>query len=209
MKLTVLGVNTISSMLMEICQENNTYTSFDAFDDNLNFVGSELRGYKVINSVSHFFSDSKTFENRNVFIALGEKHIKTKKIWFEKCLRLGIKIGLPAISRSCHIGSNSEIGLGSIVAASCTIAQRVSIGNNVVIWSGSVVEHDSIIESHCYIGPGVVFSGFSKIREGALIGSGAVILPEVNIGKFALVGAGAVVTKDVPDFAIVKGNPAK
>ena len=47
------------------------------------------------------------------------------------------------------------------------------------------------------------------IRQGAWIGAGATILPGVCVGKYAIVGAGAVVTKDIPDYAVVVGNPAK
>ena len=59
------------------------------------------------------------------------------------------------------------------------------------------------------IGPGVVTGGEVTLKRGALIGTGAVILPTITIGKHATVGAGAVVTKDVADYAVVVGNPAR
>lgn len=78
------------------------------------------------------------------------------------------------------------------------------------------------IEDNVFVAPGVIFTNDKhprvsgkwkllpiKVKEGASIGAGAVILPGITIGKKAIIGAGSVVTKDVPDNAIVAGNPAR
>jgi len=95
--------------------------------------------------------------------------------------------------------------------------------DNVRIHSQAFIPEYSIIEENAWIGPNVVFTNAKyplspgvkedlkgpTIKKGAKIGANATILPGLVIGQNALVGAGAVVVKDVPDDAVVVGNPAK
>lgn len=115
------------------------------------------------------------------------------------------------------------IGDNCNICSHCFIENDVIIADNVTIKSGVQLWDGIIIESKVFIGPNVTFSNdkyprskrypdeFSKtiIKEGASIGAGATILPSITIGTKAMVGAGAVVTRNVPDNAIVVGNPAK
>lgn len=108
----------------------------------------------------------------------------------------------------CSIWSNSCIDYG------CTLGNGVRIHNNVYIGQNTTIEDD------VFIGPGATFANDPHpvcsmcmegptVRQGARIGAGAVLLPAVVIGRHALVGAGSVVTHDVPDYAVVAGNPAR
>jgi len=116
----------------------------------------------------------------------------------------------------CKIGKDCKID------AYVYIERDVAIGDNCKIRPFVFIPTGVIIENNVFIAPGVVFtndkyprvSGQWKLRpirvkESASIGAGAVILPGVTIGKKAIIGAGAVVTKNVPDNAIVVGNPAR
>jgi sugar O-acyltransferase (sialic acid O-acetyltransferase NeuD family) len=100
-------------------------------------------------------------------------------------------------------------GEGCFINKRVVIGAHSAIGNHVVINRGAAVGHHLKTEDFVSIGPGVVTGGEVTIKRGALIGTGAVILPTVTIGKHATVGAGAVVTKDVEDYAVVVGNPAR
>ena len=116
----------------------------------------------------------------------------------------------------CKIGKNTKID------AFVYIEEGVEIGNNVKIRPFTFIPSGVKIEDDVFIGPNVVFTNdkYPRVRgkwrelrtvvkKGASIGAGAVIGPGVTIGKYALIGAGSVVTRDVPDYAIVVGNPAK
>jgi len=100
-------------------------------------------------------------------------------------------------------------GVGCFINKRVVIGSNSKIGNFVLINRGACLGHHIDLDDYVSIGPGVVTGGGVKIKTGALIGTGAVILPEVTIGKHAIVGAGAVVTKDVDEYFIVTGNPAR
>jgi acetyltransferase-like isoleucine patch superfamily enzyme len=115
------------------------------------------------------------------------------------------------------IGSHCNICSHVFIENKVTVGDRVTIKAGVQLWDGLVVEDD------VFIGPNATFTNdrhpragnrdfeclATVVRKGASIGANATILPGVVIGRGAMVGAGAVVTSDVPDFAIVIGNPAR
>lgn len=131
-----------------------------------------------------------------------------------------------------HVMKNVLIGENCNVGESCFLESGVKIGSNVTIKNGNMIWDGVVIEDGVFVGPGVFFTNdryprsprlpeagnrydshdwlvHTKLSYGASIGAGAVILPGVTIGKFAMVGAGAVVSKDVPEYALVIGNPAR
>lgn len=121
------------------------------------------------------------------------------------------------IRESNEIGDNVSIGTLSV------IEHHVRIGNGVRMHSQVFVPEFTVIEDDAWLGPSVVITNAKYplspgvketlagplIKKGAKIGANATVLPGVVIGANSLVGAGSVVTKDVPDNAVVAGNPAK
>ncbi len=123
------------------------------------------------------------------------------------------------IMADAQIGENCNIGHNILVANGAIIGNNVKIQSNTDVWNGVV------LEDYVFVGPSVVFtndinprskypkdkSNWDKtlIKEGATIGANATIVCKHTIGKSAFIGAGAVVSNDVPDYALVVGNPAK
>lgn len=122
------------------------------------------------------------------------------------------------IMPNCIIGENCNIGQNVVVSPEVVLGKNVKVQNNVSIYSGVKCEDD------VFLGPSMVFTNVSNPRsgvnrrgqyeqtlvmKGASIGANATIVCGNNIGRFSFVGAGAVVTKDVPDYALVIGNPAR
>lgn len=124
-----------------------------------------------------------------------------------------------------RIGEQCNIGKGVFVDAHVRIGSRVKIQNHVSIFEGVTIEDGVFIGPHvCFTNDlfprAVTPDGALKsaddwkitptlVRYGASLGAGSVIRCGITIGRFALVGAGSVVTHDVPDFALVYGNPAR
>jgi len=137
--------------------------------------------------------------------------------------------------QSLNIGENTKIWQysvvlqGAVIGNNCNICAHtliendVVIGNDVTIKSGVYLWDGVIIEDNVFIGPCVAFSNdkmprskqypekflCTTIKKNASIGANATILPGIVLGENCMIGAGAVVTKDVPENAVVVGNPAK
>ncbi len=143
-----------------------------------------------------------------------------------------VKIGKGTmVWNNAQIREGAEIGINCIVGKNSYVDHNVKIGNNVKIQNNSSVYHGVTIEDGVFVGPHVCFTndknpravnadgsiknsedwnlGKTIVKKGASIGGNATILPDITIGKWALIGSGSVVTKDVPNFGLVVGNPAK
>ena len=120
----------------------------------------------------------------------------------------------------CAIGDESRIGAFVEITKDAVIGKRVRVQSHTSICSGVMVEDDVFIGHNvAFINDRYPTSKKSRektwtlesirVKKGATIGSGSTILCGVTIGEYAMVGAGSVVTRDVPDLAVVAGNPAK
>jgi len=116
------------------------------------------------------------------------------------------------------IGENCNIGQNVVVSPKVTLGNNVKVQNNVSIYTGVECEDD------VFLGPSMVFTNvinprsainrrgeYSKttVKKGASIGANATIVCGHDIGEYAFIGAGSVVTKDIPNFALVVGNPSR
>lgn len=122
------------------------------------------------------------------------------------------------IMKDCEIGQNCNIGQNVVISPSVKLGNNVKIQNNVSVYTGVTCEDD------VFLGPSMVFTNVINprssvirreeymktiVKKGASIGANATIVCGNNIGRYSFIGAGAVVTKEVPDYALMVGNPAK
>lgn len=122
------------------------------------------------------------------------------------------------IMPGCVIGENCNIGQNVVISPEVKLGRNVKVQNNVSIYTGVVCEDD------VFLGPSMVFTNVinprsavnrrgeylrTVVKKGASIGANATIVCGHDIGRYAFIGAGAVVTREVPDHALVVGNPAR
>jgi len=122
------------------------------------------------------------------------------------------------IMPGCKLGQNCNLGQNVVISPEVVLGNNVKVQNNVSIYTGVVCDDD------VFLGPSMVFTNVTNPRSavnrrsqyarthvgrGASIGANATIVCGHDIGQFAFIGAGAVVTKNVPDFALVVGNPSR
>lgn len=152
-------------------------------------------------------SDTLWFAHETVYIDTEVSIGSGTRIWHFSHVMSGSVIG-----ENCNIGQNVFIGPNAI------IGNRCKVQNNVSIYKGVILEDD------VFCGPSMVFTNVfnprafirkmddarpTLVRKGASLGANCTIVCGTTIGYYAFIGAGAVVTKDVPDFALIYGNPAR
>lgn len=103
----------------------------------------------------------------------------------------------------------TELGTGNYLQESVILQAGVRLGDNCSLHMAAIVGHQSTIGHSVFIAHAVSISGVCTIGDGTFVGTNATLLPRTTIGRWATIGAGAVVTKDVPDYAVVVGNPAR
>ncbi len=123
-----------------------------------------------------------------------------------------------------HICSGAKIGKNCSFGQNVFVGNRVVVGNNVRVQNNVSIYDDVTLEDDIFCGPSMVFTNVinprshvprkneyrpTLVRRGASIGANATIVCGYVIGLYAFIGAGSVVTRDVPDFALVVGNPAR
>lgn len=135
------------------------------------------------------------------------------------------------IWRYAHLRAGARIGPASIIGAAVFVDRHVSVGANCKVQNQALLYEGVVLEDGVFVGPGVCFTndrlpravnpdGSLKtaadwtvsrtlVRAGASVGAGSVVVSGVTIGRWALVGAGSLVAHDVPDHALVYGNPAR
>jgi sugar O-acyltransferase (sialic acid O-acetyltransferase NeuD family) len=100
-------------------------------------------------------------------------------------------------------------GVGLFASAGCSIMCNARLGDHVAVRNGGHVAHDCTIGDFVLVGINAVVCGYATVQEGAHIAPGAIVREGTTIGRYSVVGLGAVVLEDVPDGAIVVGNPAR
>lgn len=123
-----------------------------------------------------------------------------------------------------HIMSEAIVGEGCNIGQNVVVSPKVILGNNVKVQNNVSVYTGVICEDDVFLGPSCVFTNVinprsfierkdefknTLVKRGASIGANATILCGIIIGEYAMIGAGAVVTKDVPDYALIVGNPGR
>ncbi|WP_027377832.1 acetyltransferase [Kaistella palustris] len=110
---------------------------------------------------------------------------------------------------SAYVSRFTEFGDGSVIMPKVCINAEVSIGMHCIINTASVIEHECVIGDFVHISPSASLAGNITVKKGAHIGLGANVIQGITIGENAVIGAGAVVLSDVPDHAVVVGNPGR
>jgi len=147
------------------------------------------------------------FAHESAYIDQGSEIGEGTKIWH-----------FSHIMPNCKIGKNCNIGQNVVVSPGVVLGNNVKVQNNVSIYTGVTCE------DNVFLGPSMVFTNVinprsaisrkeeflaTNVGQGATIGANATIICGHDIGAFAFIGAGAVVTKNIPDYALVVGNPAR
>jgi len=165
------------------------------FDDNW-----ELEGLKDIPFLGEYRNEIHTYP---LIVAIGDNKIRKRIVEHVRALFGSIQHPSASVSPTAQIGEGTVIIRGAILQVDC------KLGRHVILNTGASVGHECTLDDFVHISPQATLCGNVKVGEGTQIGAGAIVIPGINIGNWVTIGAGAVIIRDVPDYAIVVGNPGR
>jgi len=168
------------------------------YDDNPNI--KQLAGYPVLGSLKN----QTRLPKEPFIISIGNNLVrKTIKEQYPLVFTNAL------IHPTATISNSAVLGEGTVVMGHAIINAETRIGQHVIINTSASIDHDCTIGNFVHISPNATLTGGVTVGEGANVGAGAVIIPYLEIGKWAVIGAGSVVTKNIPDYELWMGNPAR
>jgi sugar O-acyltransferase (sialic acid O-acetyltransferase NeuD family) len=194
-KITLFGASGHCKVIIDILQNCNIAIGV-IIDDNPNVKSILEKSVLLSNKI-----DTGTL--KNVIVAIGNNRIR--KLIVSRLEDTFSKAIHPRSTVSPYV----KIDVGTVVMAGVIINPDVEIGKHCILNTAAVIEHDCIIEDFVHISPNVSLAGGVHVGEGTHIGISATVIQEIKIGKWVTIGAGTVIINDIPDYAVVVGNPGK
>lgn len=190
----------------------HAYVAIDiAIDLSYNIIGyvdrveKEINPYKLQYLGADEILNNKPYDKAQLFIAIGDNHIRSK---IYTSLKDNYSFATIVHPRSIQ-SSQIIIGEGTIIAAGAIINPMAELGKACIINTGAIIEHECKLADFVHVAPGAVLAGNVSIGDASFIGANAVIKQGINIGKNVTIGAGTVVISDVPDNCVAVGNPSR
>lgn len=200
-KLIIIGASGHGNVVADIAIKMNKWQSIVFLDDDQAIKISI--GLEVIGKTADAFTYK---DEADFFVAIGNNAVREKVQ--EKLIEDGLNV-VSLIHPSAVIGTDVEIGIGSVVMAGVVVNSSTRIGKGCIINTSSSLDHDNVIEDYVHISPGVRTAGSVEIGKRTWVGIGSVISNNVNICSGCKVGAGAVVVKDITEPGTYVGVPVR
>ncbi len=204
--LLIIGARGYGRGLYDIASDMDGYgTKFDIkgfLDDKSNALENYSNYPPIVDSVENYI-----IQPDDVFAcALGD--IKYKKIYVEKILQRGGHF-MTIIHPSAHIGTNCHMGEGCIIGYNAQIDCDTYFGDFVNVQTNAVVGHDSKIGNWCMLDCFTFTGGFVTIEDEVTMHTRSTVVPRLTVGKGSTLNAGTVVIRNVKEYSVMMGNPAK
>jgi len=193
--------------VIDIIQETKQYLIVGLLDDYKE-KGTEILGYKILGKIEDISHLKKSHKIDCGVIGIGDN-------FGRHSVYLKIKDIIPefnfetVIHPQTSISKNVKIGEGTVIMPGTIININCKIGNFCILNTKSSLDHDGIVGDFSSLAPGVTTGGNVSIGEFSAISLGANIIHNVKIGIHCVIGAGALVLKDIKDFSVAYGVPAK
>lgn len=210
-RLIIVGGSGSGEISMSVFQEVNKITNEWIIEGYLNDIvepGKYFGKYKILGP-SEAVVD---YVNKGYFIHYA-LHFNAKKK--EERINLFESYNIPAEANAtavhprAYLDPSTKIGYGCVICANAATSFGAKIENYIHMYTNSFVGHDSVLRNYSTMAAHSVIGARNNIGIGSHVGLNSTTREDINIGKYAIVGMGAVVTKEVEDYSVVAGNPAK
>lgn len=174
----------------------------------VNDFEKEVNNYPVLSGTDNI---QKLIDDKDIYfmyaIHMIGRNVKSEEVF--------LKLNIPEerfatiVHKSAFVSGNACLSPGVLIMANCYVGPHAKIGLCSLLMSNSLIGHNTTVGKLCHFSVGSITSSYVNIGDVSDVTLGAKVLEKRNIGKYAVVGANSLVTKDVPDFEIHIGSPAK
>lgn len=203
--LYILGAGNMARETYYICKDLGLEKNILGFIIESDRIDKKSSGKLYGKKITYGKNISDISKNSLLLGAIGSGK---RRRWIEELEKKKYKF-TTIIHPSVSLWDSVEIGTGCIISKGVVLTCDIKIGKHTIININSNINHDCVLEDFVTIGPGSHIGGNVKIGEGSWVGIGTTIIHNIKIGKGCFIAAGAVVVKDIPDYTLALGVPAK
>lgn len=205
--IALLGAGPHANVVIDVIEQEDKYQLIGLIDSRRD-IGSAYNDYTILGRQEHIVKLKKEYDLFGLIICIGDNWLRSvvaQKV-SEVCPDIEY---VNAIHPSVQLGKNVAVGKGVVIMPGCIVNTEASIGNHCIINTLSSLEHNSVMEDFSSLSAGVITGGYMTLKKYSAVALGVTIFDRVTIGEHCVIGSGALVTKDIPDFALAYGSPAR
>lgn len=177
--------------------------------DSFKPSGTQNSGYEVLGDECSFKERGYAIDGiRRGVIAIGDNYCRFQMAQRVRALMPDFTF-IAAVHPAAHTAKNVSIGAGTVIMAGAVVNPGSKLGEHCIINTNASVDHDGWVQDFASIGPGATLGGNVTVRTFGVIGLGASVIHNLTVGEHSILGAGAALLKDLPDFSIAWGVPAR
>lgn len=191
-KISIIGASGHAKVIIDIIETNGLEVA-TIYDNDIKKL--KLLGYEICHDFINL--------SQQTIIAIGDNFIRKK---IADTYTFNLKA---LVHPNSSISKYSKLGDGTVIMAGVSVNADTSIGKYCILNTNSSIDHDCNIEDFVHIAPNAALAGNVVVGECSQIGIGACIKQGIKVGRNCIIGAGSVIVKNVPDGAIIVGNPGK
>jgi sugar O-acyltransferase (sialic acid O-acetyltransferase NeuD family) len=203
----IVGSSGHAKVIIDIIEKESKFKIIGLLD-RFRKVGEETLGYRIIGGEEQLPGFINKYDLKGGIVAIGDNYARYKAA--ENIMRIvpGFVL-ISAIHPGANISKYIKIGEGTVIMAGSSINSGSVIGRGCILNTNSSLDHDSVMEDYSSLAPNSATGGNVHINSFSAICIGATIKHGVNIGKHSVVGAGSVVLKDIGNYKVAFGIPAR
>ena len=203
-KIFVFGASGHAKVVIDIIEQQGLYEIAFLVDDDPDLKCTEFFGYHIIGGKQELLEVKDQISCGIVAIGSNKARIAVASWLSNNQFDL-----VSAIHPFAHLGRGVSVDIGTVIMAGAIINSDSRIGRNVIVNTRASIDHDCAVGNGVHIAPGVTLCGTVSVGDSTFVCAGVTIIPNLTIGHNAVVGAGSTVIRDVPDYDLVAGSPAR
>lgn len=207
LNIIVIGSSGHAKVVIDSIEKENKYEIIGLLD-RFKEVGSNSFGYKIIGKEEDLQNLIRMHKIEGGIIAIGDNFIR-HTVYDKISQNIPQFNFIKVIHPSAQIARNVLIGKGTVIMANTTVSSNATVGDFCIINNNSSLDHDSKMLNYSSLAPGAAIGGNVKIGLFTAISLGAKVIHRITIGEHTIIGAGATVMKNIPNYVVAYGTPAK